>query len=360
MLSASSLTELVEGEPINGYDSALWVERYQEPGEFKIEAKLSSGLKEFLPIGTFISHIRTRELMMVENHIIEEPKDEDPTIEISGRSLVAYLSHRIIGQNWAELNNDIPPYVIPANDTWEQIAFMIQDHIGDGSTFDTDDELPNVLVNHSCTGTGTVEERLVRYGDVLTRTLEVLKVDDVGLKILRPTPTDANIYFHIYQGVNRTAQVRFSTILGELDNVQYLFSNKRVKTAARVMGRWVQVIVEDPSFVNLARRYMLVDASDLDQQFAAMPTSTDLANMIAAMTVRGQEALANQLDVTITQADISPNARLQYGVDYNLGDLVIVDGNFNESQVMRVSEFAEIEDENGTSGQPTLQVPGED
>jgi hypothetical protein len=42
-----------------------------------------------------------------------------------------------------------------------------------------------------------------------------------------------------------------------------------------------------------------------------------------------------------------------------LGDLVIVDANFNESQVMRVVEFAEVEDENGTSGHPTLAIPGE-
>jgi hypothetical protein len=126
------------------------------------------------------------------------------------------------------------------------------------------------------------------------------------------------------------------------------------------MGRWVQVntaIAAGPENVDL--RYMLVDASDIDQQFSAMPTGGDLTNVINAMTVRGKQALRNQSIVTITSADISPNARLRYGVDYNLGDLVMVDANFNQQQIMRVVEFTETEDENGTSGQPTLRIPGD-
>jgi hypothetical protein len=356
-----SPTELIGGQAINGYDSAVWVERYQKPGEFKIKAKLSSGLKSFLPIGTFITHIRTRELMVVESQHIEEAKDKDPTIDITGRSFVGYLGERIIAQNYiASGVNDIILYDIAADETWEQLVVIINDHIGEGFPVDNDDALTNVLSNHNCTGTGTIEFRLIKHGTVLDRVLEILKVDDVGLRILRPTPTDPNIYFNVYQGVDRTAKVQFSTVLADLDNIEYFFSIKAYKNYARVMGRWVQTLATLGPSSGVDRRYIVVDASDIDEQYTAMPTGTDLSNIVNAMIIRGQEILKNKTNLTITRADVSPNSTLQYGRDYFLGDLVTVNGNFNQTQVMRVSEFAEIEDENGTSGQPTLEIPGEE
>ena len=61
-------TVLEQGQVINGYTSATWTERYSELGEFEIQTQLSSGLREFLPIGTLISHSNTLDVMIVENH----------------------------------------------------------------------------------------------------------------------------------------------------------------------------------------------------------------------------------------------------------------------------------------------------
>lgn len=65
-------TNLTYGVPIHGYTSAMWVERYRVPGEFEIEAPLSSGLQDELPLGTVISHIDTLDAAIVENHEISE------------------------------------------------------------------------------------------------------------------------------------------------------------------------------------------------------------------------------------------------------------------------------------------------
>ena len=361
MISTSEPTELVSGEAIVGYDSALWVERFQAPGEFKIEAKLSSGLLDFLPIETFVSHVRTRELMVVENHVVKEPKAEDPTIEISGRSFLSYLENRIVAQNYvADGGNEIYVYNLAADNSWEQIRFFIQDHIDTLAAGTPDDMIPFTTVTHSCTGTGHSEERNYKYGTVLDRVLEQLKIDDVGIRVLRPDNTTPDIDFNIYQGVDRTQDVRFSTSVGDLDNVQYLFTNKRYYNTFRVVGRWVQVFgyTDITPKTNLERRTMIIQASDIDEQYGAMPTGTDLTDVIYFMGQRGAQALIAQKRLTIVNADISPNARLRYKVDYNLGDLVMIDANFNQQQVMRVVEFAEIEDETGVSGQPTLEVPG--
>lgn len=67
-----------------------------------------------------------------------------------------------------------------------------------------------------------------------------------------------------------------------------------------------------------------------------------------------------QSKVTINSSDVSDNSNYRYRRDYNIGDLVTLDGNFGQKAVMRVSEYAEVEDENGESGHPTLSIPGED
>jgi hypothetical protein len=61
--------------------------------------------------------------------------------------------------------------------------------------------------------------------------------------------------------------------------------------------------------------------------------------------------------ITITRADASDITRYEYRKDYNVGDLVSLDGNFGQIAVMRVMEYVEIEDENGESGHPTLALP---
>lgn len=359
MISGGFSTELVEGQPIEGYESALWVERYQEPGEFKIVAKVSSGLMQLLPIRAFITHVDTRELMYVENHHIKEQKDKDAIVEITGRSLVSFLEERIVAQNHvAGGGATIYDYQIDAAPTWEQIQFLIFDHLFDGVTVDFDDSLPGVSVNHSCSGTGTSEHRHIKNGTIWERTKELLLIDDIGLRILRPTPTEPDAFFNIYQGVDRTATVRFSHMLGDLENAEYLITFKAEKNFMRVIGRWVQT-VDGGAQVNFNRRYTYMDGSYLDQQFSEMPTGTTLSLVQAAMVIKGREELKKFKNKMIVSADISASSRLKYGVHYGLGDLVTVDGNYDLTQTFRVTEHTISEDANGVTATPTLSIPGD-
>ena len=348
-------TELSVGQAINGYTSVMWLERYRDAGEFTIEARLSSGLREFLPIGSFVTHLNTSVVMTVENHQIEQPKDDDPTITISGRCLTAFLENRILGDQ--ALTNVISDYVLASDQTWDQAVLLINDHIVDPAN--VNGRLIGIDVNHTCSGTVTTEERTLRPSDVYQAVNDILKVDDLGLKSVRPTPTDDLTYFTVYRGDDVSSKVRFSWMRGDLDNVEYFYSNKKFKNRAMVMGRWVQATINPTSALNYDQRTMLVDASWIDERQPSYPAGGALALIIAAMQITGDQALKAQTNVSITQADVSGNADVHYRSDYNLGDLVTVDGDFGASAVMRVIEFAETEDETGTSGHPTLAIPGE-
>ena len=68
----------------------------------------------------------------------------------------------------------------------------------------------------------------------------------------------------------------------------------------------------------------------------------------------GQEALDAQKELNAAAFDLSPLTRYTYRVDYNMGDVVAVEGNFGLRERRRVVEFVEIVDDTGSVGLPTF------
>lgn len=357
-------TVLVEGQMINDYTSIMWTERYKEPGEFEFLAPLSVGLREFLPLGTLISHADTLEVMIVENHEINETRDEEPTLTITGRTFDSILEQRIVGINQARASTThlITEYTLTSANSWEHAKQIINQHIS--SATDTDDRLPNIIAETDVSGvTGPVETRTFDRGTVLERVHELLDVDEIGIRTARRNlfgvdGSSTTTIIYLYTGVDRSNTVHFSWQSGDLDSADYLFTNKDSKNTALVVSRYFTWVV-DIFPVEYERRMMIVDAADLDDNVDTVPTGSAAADILNKMEVRGKEALAAQKQLTITRADISSTTKYQYRKDYNVGDLVSVDGNFGQIAKMRVVEFVEIEDENGESGHPTLVLPGE-
>jgi hypothetical protein len=339
----------------------MWVERYREPGEFEIVGKLSSGLKDFLPAGTLISHADTYEVMIVENQQIDQTIDEDPSITISGRSFDSYLENRIVGMNGARSSTTLAPYVLTANYTWIQARILINDHILTTSVTDADDALINVVAVESVSGTGVSRKRTIDSGTVSERLMELLDIDDLGVKTVRinsfgsvGSPNETR--FVIHKGVDRRDSIIFSWESGDLESANYLFSGKKYKNAAIVQGKLITVVVERGTHINYDRRFMLVDANDIDEKYDTIPGGATFTDLVDQMIERGERALKRQNHITITGANVSNVTRYRYRRDYNVGDLVMVDGNYGQMEVMRITEFAEVEDENGESGVPTLSL----
>lgn len=352
-------TILERGEAINGAQSVMWAERYREAGEFEIVGKLSSGIREFLPLGTLVSHGDTMEVMIVENHEIKEEVEGDPTITVSGRSLDTFLEQRIVGTNQARASSTITEYSLPVDYTWNQAVKLINDHIV--STTNVNDQLGNVAAATNVTGTGTSVARVIKRGEVYKALLEILAVDDLGIRNIRrstfPGGNNTQTTIQVFKGADMTKSVIFSWKSGDLDKVDYLWSDKKRKNAAMVLGRYVNVMV-DGAQTKYERRTMLVNADDIDGNLSAPPSGSTLTDVVNKMTVRGQQALRDQARITISRADISNLSKYQYRQDFNIGDLVMLDGNFGQIAVMRIVEFVEIEDENGENGHPTLSLPG--
>lgn len=356
----SDPTVLERGERINGTDSKMWIERYSEEGEVEIKAKLSSGLMDFLPEGTLIGNVRSLEVMKIDNQEVEEDLTSDPEITISGTSLPTWLENRILGVNEAKISSTVDDFDIASALSWNQIVTLINNHIQ--GTSDPDDELSNVVAYSSVTGSGTTEARQLEIDDLFKTVKDLLAVDDCGIRTLRRnnfgvTGSDTETQFEIYRGADISDNVVFSWRTGDLERAAYLFSGKKRKNAALIVGRWVWTTV-DGAETNYDRRYMRVDARDIDERYTSIPIGGTLTAVLNKMATRGRQALKKQTNISISSTDIAGTSRNRYRRDYNLGDIVMLEGNFGERQKMRVVEYVEIEDQNGDSGHPTLALPG--
>ncbi len=356
----------IGAEPITGIDSASWIERYREPGEFEIKARLSSGLKTFLPMGSLISHVNTMDIMIVENREISEEVDSDPIIKITGRSFETYLQHRIVGQNQ---NFASPPatldsalYQLPSQSTSYQAVQLIREHIVTGVTLSVDNALPNVeavsIVN--TVGGEVAEPRVIKRGSLHERLIELLEFDDLGIRVNRRNKffyafNSSYTHLVIHNGQDKSNSVVFSSKAGDISSADYLWTTKHAKNCALVTGKFVETMVFGIK-TGYKRRVLFVDGSDLDGHLTAVPTGTALTDVRNRMAVRGRRAIKAHRELFLTAADVSVTPTYRYRTDYNIGDIVSIDGTYGENERMRVVEHAEIEDETGESSHPTLQT----
>lgn len=357
----TSPTKMERGEIINGIKSKLWIERFRPAGEFKLVADVRTGIKETLPIGTFISHVDTSEVMIVEDHEINDDRDEQSLISITGRGFESFFENRVVGSNrLLPHSSGVTDYTLAAGYTGIQARDLIRNHIYASLLIDDDNEIPFVEVIDQAGAVGTSIQRTIKQGELYARLMEVLEINNLGIRIFRPgpssplTPGDVDLAVVIHKGTDRSADLVFSYDTGEIKKADYLWSSRKLKNCALVSGKWVQVLVDNAA-TGMNRRMMFVDASDIDNTYSTAPTSTNLTNVQNAMQQRGILALAGQKSIDITNIEVSKETgRAVYRRDYEVGDTIMVDGEYNATATRVVSEYVEIEDENGALGYPTL------
>lgn len=353
-----------QGQIINGLTSKMWIERYLLAGEFKFVAPATADMmKNKLPKGSFVSHVGSTEIMRVENHEITDERGREPQLIISGRGFETFFENRIVGSNKTyPTSGESFEYVLAADTTWNQAVTLIKKHILASELLDDGDSLPYVEVLTDVVGSGVIVSRPLKRGDLYTRLMEHLTIENLGIKVIRPGPWSPlsagspNVAVQVHIGVNRSDQIIFSNDTEEIERAEYLWSIKKLKNTALVSGRWVETLVTTAE-TGYDRLMMPVDASDIDNQYSVAPTGTDLIDVVDAMQQRGISALSAQNEVAITKVEVSKDAnKATYRRDFDVGDIITVNGDYNESSSMRISEYVEIEDENGESGHPTLSV----
>jgi Siphovirus ReqiPepy6 Gp37-like protein len=351
-------TRMENAEIINGFTSKMWVERYDKAGEFKFVGPEAAGLREKLPVGSFVSHASSYDIMIVENHEINDD-GTSPLITITGRGFETFFESRIVGSNKVlPVSNVVSDYILLSEYSWNQAVDLISDHILVEMLLNDAYAIPYVSVYSTVTKSSTQAERTVKRDTLYNVVMNLLAIDTLGIKVIRPgswSTKNPNTSVVIHCGQDRTNNVVFSFENGEILTADYLWSNKKLRNAALVVGKYVEMVVEPDYEVGYDRRMMFISAPEIDQDFPGPPTGVDLDNVIAAMRQKGVDTLSSLNSIALTKAETKKNSLdYKYRQDYDIGDLVTVRGNYQEVATMRVTEFVETEDNTGESAYPTL------
>lgn len=363
-------TKMESGELINGLTSKTWIERYRDPGEFKLIAPARTNIRNILPTGTLISHVNTKEIMIVENHEISGKKGDDIEITVTGSSFETILHQRIVGSNRKLMSvQPYKDYTLAKDLTWRQIVNLIRFYIDIQFLVDPKDEIPYVSVSQIVDQVipseyvGEILDRILERGSVYEHVLNLLTIDNLGIKTIRPPDKDngPNTTLQIHRGVDRSKEIIFSYALGQFENLDYLFSNKPLKNAALVSTTWCEMMVYADESAKYDRRVMSVEALDIDQDHDSMPEGLALDLVSIAMDQRGRKALKAQSEVALRRADLTQDSTVyKFRTDYDLGDLVAISGAYltgeTDTTTLRVIEHIESEDQNGSVAYPTLAM----
>ena len=338
------------------FESVSWVERYRAAGEVTIDSKPEDRIREILPEGSLISHPDTDEIMIIESHTLPDNPGEEPTMRTYGRSFETFLSQRIVGSNKEFPHASAPgEFALAKSPSATQAVRLVQYHVMASETINRADALSYLRVRSVVGKPGTQERRVIQRGPVYDGLINILQVDNLGVRTIRPRNGYTDVIIEIHAGRDRS-KVIFSTVDGEIDNAEYLWSDKRLKNCALVTGRWVETLVDDVGARGLRRRMMFVDANDIDDRLEAYPTGEALNDIKESMRARGREQLAKQRAVALAQATAAPfQPGTVYGVDYRVGDIVTVAGKYDKPKQMRVSEYVRIQDNEGEQGYPSFE-----
>lgn len=310
---------------IENYSSMQWTRRYTKAGQFELHAPLSS---LFVPENVIKNG---SEAGVIESVAISST-ESGVMAEVRGRTLLSYLSRRII---WG---------LIAATGTAENIMRSIVTSNLRG--------LP--LTVASAVGyAGTIDYQN-SYGNVLAEVEAIAEMAQMGVRM------DFDRVFRVYKGLDRTpsqsvnSRAVFSRDFENVLDSEYFLDQSAYKNVALVAGQGEmsnRLLVTVGDATGLNRREVFVDARDIGGGTASEPIS--VAAQQAMLTTKGQQTMAEMKASESFSATVDPCGNLKYKTDYDLGDIVtVIDIGMRTDA--RITEIKEVYENGGLQLELTL------
>lgn len=357
---------------VENYDSLIWTERYSVNGDFEIKSNEVETLINLLPKESYVTLRESTVPMVVEDHKIEKGPRKAPLATITGRSFETVLDRRA-AVNQLPVASARTPWVIPADKASDAAYLAMRTVLGDFPRYQAgveilpllspvlapEDAIPQIdLVLpadyvHSLSYTNSFE---IPAKNLYSSVLELLAVNNRGLKAVRPSTSSSQVGIEIYNGANLTGEgpgsdpnevVVFDARFDQFDSSTYLLSNRGSTNVAYVYAsgsEGSQVVLKNAG-VNpsgLSRRVLLVDTGEnLDDD---------------AKESRGLIELYKYNATALFDGQIAEQVAAGYNTSYHLGDIIRLTGEYNLSQDVRVAEFIRTSDKSGTKAYPTFEA----
>ena len=342
---------------IDSFESMLWVDRYDEPGEFEIYTAVREDLLKYPVPNNYLKFKESDKLMIIENLEIITSAEEGNHIKITGRSLESILDRRVISTmaNAQELN--------VTGNLQTSIKNLITNNII--SPTDTSRKIDNFVFAES-SDAGIVDltyENQFKGESVLDIVEQMCQSRDLGFKIVL---NNANQFeFSLYKGADRSYSNEYNDFVifkPSFDNIikaDYTEKNSEAKTFCYLHAQYssgssqVDKIVTKGEGTGLLRKEVYVDSSISLESGMTMATWESMLNEDAAASL-SERKVKKAFD-----GECETTRMFVYSRDFFLGDIVQVADEYGHETPSRITEYLWSISDSGTENYPTFTAINE-
>lgn len=374
-------------DAIDGFHSVIWTERYYGDSEIELVVPATTEMIQKLPVGIFLSLTGSAEVMIIETMNIEDNK-----LKLTGISLLPWLNNRFVRtspkheiNSWTLGANagEVPGWML-----WAIIYYMcvvgspyLTGAIPTGISNPQQLAIPGLgLKDYDKSGTNIVT--VIPYGPVYDVMREIATTYQIGMQITLESATDTSysLGFRSYKGLDRTSgqttypPVRFSPEMDSLTDIKELQSIAAFKTLVYAFAEGFNE-KDNPGLTTVPGESRLTGSQYTGFDLRALMIFENLtidmvggssspavpgvpAQVVQVLNTRASDALAAHRFAKAVDGEIVPTNQFKYGIDYNLGDVIEVQGNSGVVQTSRVIEYIRAQDEAGERAYPTVAMLG--
>jgi hypothetical protein len=392
--------KFLKQDVIDTFHSVIWTERYYGDSEVELVVPATTEMIRKLPTGTFLALAGSKEIMILETFNIENGK-----LKLTGISLLPWLNNRFIR---TDAKHEVTSWTLGLNPgetpgwmLWAIVYYMcvpgspyLNGTIPTGIPNPQQLAIPGLgLKDYDASGLNV--KTVIPYGPVYDALRQIATTYEIGMQITLESATDTSysLGFRSYKGLNRTTDqttyppVRFSPQMDSLTDIKELRSIAALKTLVYAFADGFnekdnpglttvpgEARLTGPQYTGFDLRALMitenltidmvggspeVSASPGPPPITAVPAVPGVpAQVVQVLTMRAALELAAKKVATAVDGEIVPTNQFKYGIHYNLGDVIEVQGNSEVVQKSRITEYIRAQDEAGERAYPTVAMLG--
>ena len=382
--------KFLRAQEIDTFHSIIWTERYYGDSDVELSVPLNDDSITKLWPGVFLGISGSDEVMILETMTIKDEK-----MKFNGISLLPWLNNRFVRttatqkdkQTWAipDAASPITTPGVPGWTLWAIVYYMCC--VGSpylNGTINTGIPAAQAaalaipgLTLKDYDKSGDPLTVAVPFGPVYDALREIATTYRIGMSITLDSASESgySLGFRSYKGLDRTSgqsvnpPVRFSPEMDSLANIEELRSIAALKTLvyAFATNDLAPLVATEPGIASASgtqytgfdlRALQLLTSDIVNPKASDTPPGTPLtaAKLLSILNERAKDALHASPYIKTVDGEIVPTGQYQYGRDYNLGDIIEVQGNSDVISTSRVTEYIRSQDEAGEKGYPTVAM----
>jgi hypothetical protein len=349
---------------IDKFTSAIWTERYYGDSEVELVVPATLEMIQQLPIGTFLGLVGSKEIMMIDTS-----DNEKGQLKVTGQSLLPWMNNRFIRVDALHETRYWNIVGVPGWALWAILYYMcVSGTYPLGVPNPAQFVIPGLgLKGYDTSGAST--NFAVPYGPVYDAMRDIATTYEIGMTITleSASSTGYSLQFLSYKGLDHTSGqnvnpiVRFSPQMDTLTDIKELQSIASYKTLvysfcppnpdgiADTIPAGVASVVGPTGF---DLRALMTFEEDITTDMVG----GNAATLQSLLNTRANMALQSNRFIKAVDGTIVPLHQFQYGVDYNIGDIIEVQGNSAVISSSRVTEYIRAQDSAGERAYPTVAM----